>query len=213
LARAGFLSASIGLELARAQVLALEAIGLPAAVLGSTGKVLAANELITTCGPALRIGAGNSLVFHDASKQELFGSILQAHRSGSTEFALGSIAIRGNELNSPAVAHIIPLRRGACDIFRNGQFIIYLTRLLDNAIVPQPILKALFDLSSAEARVAERIAAGNTLADIGKQLSVSVHTIRAQLKSIFEKTGVRRQADLIRLLTVPSSSVHNRTPD
>jgi DNA-binding CsgD family transcriptional regulator len=200
------LSASVGLELARAQVLALEAIGLPAAVLGFNGKVLAANDLIATCAPALSIGAGNLLVFHDRTTQEMSNLFLEAHRRSRAEFAAGSFAVRGSDLNAPAVAHIVPLRREACDIFSNAQSIIYLTRLLKNAIVPQPILKALFDLTSAEARVAGLIAAGHTLTEIAEKLSVSVHTIRKQLKFIFEKTGVRRQADLVRLLTIPNSS-------
>jgi len=38
------------------------------------------------------------------------------------------------------------------------------------------------------------------VAEAAEELSVSPHTARAQLKSIFSKTGVGRQAELVRLI-------------
>ena len=64
----------------------------------------------------------------------------------------------------------------------------------------QPILGALFELTPAEANLATLLARGLSLAQVSVAQNVSQHTARAQLKSIFAKTGVSRQAELVRLV-------------
>ena len=41
---------------------------------------------------------------------------------------------------------------------------------------------------------------GLSLAEVSEAQNISQHTARAQLKSIFAKTGVSRQAELVRLV-------------
>ncbi|MEM9256803.1 MAG: helix-turn-helix transcriptional regulator [Pseudomonadota bacterium] len=62
------------------------------------------------------------------------------------------------------------------------------------------ILSELFDLTPAEANVATLLARGLSLAEVSDAHGISQHTVRAQLKSIFAKTGVSRQAELVRLV-------------
>ena len=64
----------------------------------------------------------------------------------------------------------------------------------------QPILGALFELTPAEANLATLLARGLNLAQVSVAQNISQHTARAQLKSIFAKTGVSRQAELVRLV-------------
>jgi DNA-binding CsgD family transcriptional regulator len=63
------------------------------------------------------------------------------------------------------------------------------------------LLRASFGLTAAESRLALRLAAGATLADAADAFGVTQNTVRAQLRAVFEKTGARRQSDLIRLLS------------
>lgn len=58
----------------------------------------------------------------------------------------------------------------------------------------------LFNLSNAEAALALLLAKGLTLAEASDELHISQHTARAQLKAIFAKTQVSRQAELIRVI-------------
>lgn len=58
-----------------------------------------------------------------------------------------------------------------------------------------------YDLTAAEAKVALHVAAGGALADFAKTSGISRHTVRNQLRAVFQKTGVRRQAELVRLLS------------
>lgn len=64
----------------------------------------------------------------------------------------------------------------------------------------QQALSELFNLTKAESALALLLTRGLTLAEASEQLFISQHTARAQLKSIFAKTGVARQAELIRLI-------------
>jgi DNA-binding CsgD family transcriptional regulator len=62
-------------------------------------------------------------------------------------------------------------------------------------------MASLFGLSPAEARVAGLIGDARTIADTARILRTSPGTVRNQLKSIFAKIGVSRQAELVAVLS------------
>jgi len=62
------------------------------------------------------------------------------------------------------------------------------------------VLGELFALTPAEANLATLLARGLSLAQVADAQTISQHTARAQLKSIFAKMGVSRQAELVRLV-------------
>ncbi len=64
----------------------------------------------------------------------------------------------------------------------------------------QQVLGDLLGLTPAEANLAILLARGLSLAQASQTQNISPHTARAQLKSIFGKTGVSRQAELVRLI-------------
>ena len=74
-----------------------------------------------------------------------------------------------------------------------------------NTAVPglpcEELLGALFGLSRAEARLALGLLMGRSTAECARLAGVGVATVRSQLHSIFIKTGVRRQAQLVALLS------------
>lgn len=53
-------------------------------------------------------------------------------------------------------------------------------------------------ISASEARVAALLAAGHSLRAVASRLGKSHHTVRAQVKSIFRRTGIGGQSELIR---------------
>ena len=57
-----------------------------------------------------------------------------------------------------------------------------------------------YGLTRLEARLVTQIVEGRSLSDIAAALHVSIHTVRSYLKQIFGKTGVHRQADLVKLV-------------
>ena len=62
---------------------------------------------------------------------------------------------------------------------------------------PIDLLQSHFGLAPAEARLALHLVAGETLRSAAVKLSISYETARTCLKSIFDKTGTCRQAELV----------------
>lgn len=60
------------------------------------------------------------------------------------------------------------------------------------------ILRSLYDLTPAEARVAALLAAGQTPAQIARALAISMNTVRTHVRRVLAKTGSSRQAAFAR---------------
>jgi DNA-binding CsgD family transcriptional regulator len=61
-------------------------------------------------------------------------------------------------------------------------------------------LRERFGLTPAELRVALLTCEGIGLVEVARRLGVSINTARTHLQRVFDKTGTRRQADLVRLI-------------
>lgn len=83
--------------------------------------------------------------------------------------------------------------------------------IVDPADLPLPrdaFLMRLYGLTPAEARLVRGLVAGDRIADLAPRLGVSRNTLRSQLQQVFGKTGVHRQAELVRMiLTGPATLV------
>ena len=60
-------------------------------------------------------------------------------------------------------------------------------------------VRPLYGLTEAEARVMAALALAETVDEIARTHGVRPSTVRAQVRSIFDKTEVHRQSDLVRL--------------
>lgn len=67
------------------------------------------------------------------------------------------------------------------------------------SISPETIA-TLFGLTAAESAICVQLVNGATLDEAGAALGIKRNTVRAHLRSIFEKTGVDRQSRLVRLI-------------
>ena len=63
------------------------------------------------------------------------------------------------------------------------------------------VVQASFGLTTAEAALTLKLATGQTLKECSEALGISVNTARNQLQAVFSKTGVKRQPDLILVVT------------
>ena len=68
-------------------------------------------------------------------------------------------------------------------------------------------LRETFRMSPAEVRLTERLLSGASLDEAAHTLGVTLNTVRTHLKSIFLKTGARRQSDLLRRVSNSLASV------
>jgi DNA-binding CsgD family transcriptional regulator len=99
------------------------------------------------------------------------------------------------------VAHVIPIRLSARDIFVRCFAALVFTTITRPRAPPVELVQSLFDLTPTEARVARSLASGKTVASIATEGSVSPETVRTHVRGILAKTGCERQAEIVALLT------------
>jgi DNA-binding CsgD family transcriptional regulator len=201
LARATVLAGRLGFERARTAVATLEMIGLPAAALTSTGRVVATNPGFLGSTSVVAVGAQDQVQFSSQVAQAMFVEALAKPLSLATTGR--SIPIAGTDKSSPLIAHMLPLRLAGLDVFAGAVSILFLTPITQQRSPGPELLQALFDLTPAEARITSLLIDGKSVSSISKMQNVSLNTVRTQLKSVFMKTGVDRQVDLVRLLGQP----------
>ena len=78
---------------------------------------------------------------------------------------------------------------------------IALHQVYEFPIPSEARLRALFQLTAAEAKLAQRLACGDTVEEVARKLSIKMTTARTQLAAIFAKTDTRRQAKLVAILS------------
>jgi DNA-binding CsgD family transcriptional regulator len=98
----------------------------------------------------------------------------------------------------PYVLTVMPLQAEPFDDQRFAMIII-----VDPAryVPSESDLAELFGLSPAEGRVAAALMTGECLSSIAATSGVQITTVRTQLRSILRKVGVKRQFDLVRILS------------
>jgi len=200
LARAALLAMRLNMERALAVAATLSQIGIPGAVLGAQGEVLAANHLLAALSPRIEIGAFDRIVLKGTRAGLLFRESLAALGSAEPGLATGSIPMPAEEGAPALVLHLIPIKRTAHDVFGGASTVLLVTPVTAPSVPLTGVLAGLFDLTPAEAKVARQLAEGRTLRQIGLAHGVGYETVRSQLHSIRAKTGTHRQSDLVRLL-------------
>lgn len=200
LARAALLSGRVGLERARAMASMLDVIGIPGAVVRHGGKLLAANSMFETLMPMVVQDRRDRLRLVDDRADGLLADAFDNLRRGTTPNGVGSIPLPSDDGFPPMIVHLLPVRGAAHDLLLNA-FAVVMVTPVDRANVPAAeVLQGLFDLTPAEARVAQGIGRAMSVDDLARSLGVAGATVRTQLKAVLAKTGIRRQTELISLL-------------
>jgi DNA-binding CsgD family transcriptional regulator len=197
LARASLVAARLHLERARAASQTLALIGVPAVALDESGKVLSANELITSLPGYIHWRADDRIALTDTKADTLFQTTLATLRRELSP-QVQSFPVRGGR--SLMIGHLVPIRRAARDIFARCAAMLMLTPVARPSAPPIEVVRSLFDLTPAEASVASGIAAGQTVENLAAERGTSINTIRAHVRGVLVKTGRNRQADVVALL-------------
>lgn len=176
----------------------LEALGLPGMVLKGDGKVVAANDLMLNLKAHVSIGAFNRLVVTDRTAHKALLLALETLSTGQRVPL--SLPLKSATGRAEYIAHIVPMKGSAHDLFSDAHAILVVTPIGSAADVTPQLLMGAFDLTSAEARLALEISQGRTLSEIADARAISQHTLKTQLKSVFQKLDVRRQSDLVKIV-------------
>lgn len=196
LARSALIASRLELQRLKAATEALQVAGLPAVILDRKGRVMACNRLIEDLAPQIGIRAFDYLHF---STPAAMASLMKALETigDSAGAASRSFPLPGLPPAPPAVAYVVPLRGAARDIFTGAACFLIVTPLDRQRGLGADTIQGLFDLSPAEARVAEALTRGLTVDSAAETFGISRETVRSHIKSILGKSGASRQADFI----------------
>ncbi|EED68098.1 helix-turn-helix transcriptional regulator [Comamonas testosteroni] len=174
-------------------------------ILDQAGKMIEANPAATTIlnlGDGIRVnnGALEAVYANDNRKlQRLIRDALlspRLERASTTEGM--SITRQSGQLNWGVVVQSI-----SADEWTEGKqrpsVAVFLRDTTGKAEPPVKLTQQLFHLTPAETAVATHLSNGMSLEEAAEALGIKPNTARAHLRSIFSKTGVRRQTELVRL--------------
>jgi DNA-binding CsgD family transcriptional regulator len=169
-------------------------VAVPAFVVDRYGHVRhlnpAAESLMARCaGVAVRSG---KLLFSDARAGSAVYAALRIAASDGGRAAAVPVAV-GQEAGEVLVTPLQP-REGAA---REPLALVLVASAPDDERVIAWRVRELYGLTPAEAAITAALALGRSVEDVAKAKRVSLATLRSHLRSIFAKTGTRRQAELV----------------
>jgi DNA-binding CsgD family transcriptional regulator len=167
-------------------------------VLRPNGALLRANASFEALLPAVGQDFSERLKLNEPAADQLFADALS--RSKLVAATVSSIPLAATEERLPLILHLLPIRGAAHDVFSQATSLLVVTPVDRSAVPQSKVLQGLFDLTPAEARVAQAIGEAQSIEHIATQSGVSLETIRSQLKSVLSKTGLSRQQELVHLL-------------
>lgn len=155
----------------------------------------------------LRLDPQRRLRCADPRADGMLAQAVRACATGNHDLLPAAFFIRGTgDRDGALVARAAPFLPGeeGADV-RDGLDAdpCMILTLVDTARRPKSvsgILSALYGLSGAEAGLAEALAAGESLNEYAERNGVSRHTVRNQLRAVYDKTGLNRQAALATLI-------------
>jgi DNA-binding CsgD family transcriptional regulator len=169
---------------------ALDSLALAMMIVDRQGRLLSHNlaaEAVLRRGDGLALRSG--LTGRTAGAAQRLADAIA--RATAAEPNGGWLRIERGPDKSPYLVTVLPHPGGRSSA---------LVMVRDPDADPGPLaerLRALFDLTAAEAAVAGELAAGRSPEDIALVRGSSVETVRVQLKAVAAKMGVSRQAEIV----------------
>ncbi len=182
----------------------LDLFGTPTLLTSATGIVVHANkpaEAMLRAGPLIR-SAGDRLVLVDSSfTRALLRRIARAAGDG----AWGLMTLPEQQGTAPVVV-IAPAGPRGLAPGERGHAAVFLFHPACAEGASRALLRQLFGLTPAEVAVVSEVQKGSGLGAAASALGIGMATARTHLHRAFEKTGTKRQSQLIRLLdALPSN--------
>jgi DNA-binding CsgD family transcriptional regulator/PAS domain-containing protein len=174
-------------------------------MLDRAGRILFANRAacaMAALGDGFKF-APDGLHTARASDDAALQRLLHAVMGPGTDCRGGALRLRrrgGKRDYALVAAPIAPADAGTLFPHAMPAALLTITDPAPTAISAPACLAALYNLTPAEVRVAERVLHGDVPKQAAAALGISVKTVRDHLERVFRKTGTNRQADLLRLL-------------
>jgi DNA-binding CsgD family transcriptional regulator len=200
LAGAAELARAFGFARIEAALEAFEASGSPAVIVDRLGEAVRVNpsaeRLLGTDLQIVKRRVASSSRNATAVLDRALHALIWASQGG----AFHPPVVLPRRQGRPILAYPTRLPAIASGAFWPGQACIVFVDLDARRTTLAGDLTAAFRLTPAEARLAVRLLAEESLEAAAAKLGVSIETARNQLKSVYEKTDTHRQAQLVALL-------------
>ena len=134
------------------------------------------------------------LTFAQASSQAAFEACLAGQS--------GHLVLRVGGPSTPTVRTACSSVRSERRMPRAGSVCSFTNRPASRAPVPTSILRELYELTAAEARLVNALYVGQSLRSAAGTGGISHNTAKSVLKRVFVKCGVGTQAELLQLLSL-----------
>jgi DNA-binding CsgD family transcriptional regulator len=158
--------------------------------------------------------ANGKLVALDSQADEALRDAFAAAGRNDAVLADTSLAVRLTSRDGDQfVTHVLPLTSGArrqAGAFYSAVAAVFVQRAGQDVSPALEILAEQYELTPAELRVLVAIMNFGGVAEVAAALTLSPATVRTHLRHVFEKTGVQRQADLVKLITSYPASLLTR---
>ena len=175
-------------------------------VLDARGRVFDQNLMaaqMLASGDGLKLVSGGLEAFYPSDNRALQNLIRGAfahHASGVPALVDAvSIARPSGQLSLGVVAEVVPPGEHASDRGKPVA-VLYVRDPSSPTLASAGAIRQLFNLTPSETALALKLVDGASLEEVAEELSIRRNTARAHLRSIFSKTGVRRQTELVRIL-------------
>ncbi|WIW47859.1 helix-turn-helix transcriptional regulator [Bradyrhizobium sp. 62B] len=180
----------------------LDRVRQPALVLNREGMVLRTNQMADRgFDDEIRI-RGRRLVLRDKHAMTRFDQLVSMIRSTPDAAAIPASPILVRRTTKPPVVlRLLPVDGAARSVFLGARALLILSNLSPRPAPDPALIGQAFDLTPAESRLAALLATGTSIADAADHLRISRETARNHLKSIFSKTGIHRQSELVTLVS------------
>lgn len=177
-----------------------QGLGLALVVLDRAGRIVSTNALAESLlaeDEGLR-RRGEELVFAEPAHQRLLADLMGGRRGVGGPGGLCRFRIarpeRGDLVATARPLDLSAIHDGA------GALALFLARPVAEAHTDALALRDLLGLTAAEARLAAVLAEGHSLVEAARRMGIAHNTAKVQLRSVFAKTGVHRQAQLVALI-------------
>lgn len=187
----------------------LARLGVGVFLLDATGRVIFANAAAEQiCGGELSVVQGRLTAQAAASQDALRSAIARANLDDDATTLTAPpqrVLVPGQGQGGFLAIHILPVRAepgdGVETLLIDVSAIAVVTRAQPGEPADPALVRDLFGLTLAEARVAALIGAGLAPRNASLTLGISEETARTTLKRVFAKVGVSRQSELTALLS------------
>jgi DNA-binding CsgD family transcriptional regulator len=172
----------------------------------ASGRIVHTNNAgnaILDAGDFLRAVCGR-LIASDLAINAALREILVAANAGDAALGVKGIALPLTAHDGERyVAHVLPLTSGArreAGLAYNAVAALFIRKASLEPFSPPEVIGEMYKLTPTELRVLLAIVDIGGVPEVAAAMGVAVTTVKTHLSRLFEKTGVARQADLVKLV-------------